>query len=75
MLGYISLLQTQIHNQLPQLGIVPVCYQAKSKSLSRVRLFATPWTVACQAPLSTGILQERTMPWCAAVHGVTKSRT
>ena len=22
------------------------------KSLSRVRLFATPWTVACQAPLS-----------------------
>ena len=21
------------------------------KSLSRVRLFATPWTVACQAPL------------------------
>ena len=23
-----------------------------SQSLSRVRLFATPWTVACQAPLS-----------------------
>ena len=26
--------------------------------LSRVRLFATPWTVACQAPLH-GILQAR----------------
>ena len=24
----------------------------KVKSLSRVQLFATPWTVACQAPLS-----------------------
>ena len=23
-------------------------------SVSRVRLFATPWTVACQAPLSMG---------------------
>ena len=30
--------------------------------LSRVRLFATPWTVACQAPLSVhGILQARTL--------------
>ena len=28
--------------------------------LSRVQLFATPWTVACQAPLSMGILQART---------------
>ena len=27
--------------------------------LSHVRLFATPWTVACQAPLSMGILQAR----------------
>ena len=26
----------------------------KVKSLSRVRLFATPWTVAYQAPLSMG---------------------
>ena len=26
-------------------------------SLSRVQLFATPWTVACQAPLSMGTLQ------------------
>ena len=27
--------------------------------LSCVHLFATPWTVARQAPLSTGILQSR----------------
>ena len=31
--------------------------KVKLKSLSRVRLFATPWTVARQAPLSMGILQ------------------
>ena len=28
--------------------------KVKVKSLSQVRLFATPWTVACQAPLSMG---------------------
>ena len=28
------------------------------KSLSRVRLFATPWTVACQAPLSMGFSRQ-----------------
>ena len=30
-----------------------------------LRLFATPWTVACQAPLSTGILQARILEWVA----------
>ena len=29
------------------------------------QLFATPWTVACQAPLSMGILQARTLEWVA----------
>ena len=29
------------------------------KTLNHVRLFATPWTVACQAPLFSGILQAR----------------
>ena len=29
------------------------------QSLSCVRLFATPWTIACQAPLSMGFLQAR----------------
>ena len=30
---------------------------------SRVQLFVTPWTVACQAPLSMGILQARILEW------------
>ena len=29
------------------------------------RLFATPWTVALQAPLSVGILQIRILEWVA----------
>ena len=32
--------------------------QAKVKSLSCVRLFAAPWTVACQAPLSVGFSRQ-----------------
>ena len=32
---------------------------------SRVRLFATPWTTACQAPLSMGILLTRILEWVA----------
>ena len=31
----------------------------KVKSLSRVRLFATPWTVAHQAPLSMGFSRHK----------------
>ena len=27
-------------------------------SLSHVRLYVTPWTVACQAPLSTGFSRQ-----------------
>ena len=30
---------------------------------SRVQLFVTPWTVACQSPLSMGILQARILEW------------
>ena len=33
--------------------------------LSYVQLFMTPWTVACQAPLSMGILQGRILEWVA----------
>ena len=32
--------------------------KVKVKSLSRVRLFATPWTVALQAPLSMGFSRQ-----------------
>ena len=31
--------------------------------LSHVQLFATPWIVACQAPLYMGILQARILEW------------
>ena len=34
-------------------------------SLSRVRLFVTPWTVAYWAPLSLGILRARILEWFA----------
>ena len=34
---------------------------------SRVWLFATPWTVAHQAPLSMGILQARILEWAACL--------
>ena len=36
------------------------------QSLSRVPLFAMPWTVAHQAPLSMGILQARILE-CVAI--------
>ena len=32
--------------------------KVKVKSLSRIRLFATPWTVAHQAPLSMGFSRQ-----------------
>ena len=40
-------------------------YTGKVKSLSCVRLFVNPWTVARQVPLSMGILQARILEWVA----------
>ena len=34
-----------------------------ASSLSHVQLFVSPWAVACQAPLSMGILQARILQW------------
>ena len=36
-----------------------------TQSFSCVQLFVTPWPVACQAPLSMGILQARILEWVA----------
>ena len=36
-----------------------------AQSLSCVQLFVIPWTIACQAPLSMGILQARILEWVA----------
>ena len=33
--------------------------------LGRIRLFASPWTTALQAPLAYGIFQARTLEWVA----------
>ena len=35
--------------------------------ISRVQLLAVLWTVACQAPLSKGILQVRILEWVAVL--------
>ena len=39
----------QLSNTSWTRGLLPSELKAKVKSLSRVQLFATPWTVACQA--------------------------
>ena len=39
--------------------------KVKVKSLSRVPLFATPWTVAYQAPLSMGFSRQEYWSWVA----------
>ena len=35
-----------------------LCKRKKVKSLSRVQLFVTQWTVACQAPLPMGFSRQ-----------------
>ena len=37
---------------------IPKKVKVKVKSLSRVQLFLTPWTAACQAPLSMGFSRQ-----------------
>ena len=37
---------------------VKTCLKVKVKSLSRVQLFATPWTVTYQIPLSMGFSRQ-----------------
>ena len=43
----------------------PLWQKVKVKSLSHVRLFVSPWTVASQAPLSMGFFQARILEWLA----------
>ena len=44
--------------------IVCVCVSVNVSVLSRVQLFATPWTVACQAPLSMGFPRQEYWSGC-----------
>ena len=49
-------IETIIHEE--HLAECPHLVKVKVKSLSRVRLFATPWTVAHQAPPSMGFSRQ-----------------
>ena len=44
-------------------GGVPLLGAAVVQSLSHVRLFATPWTAAHQAPLSMGLSRQEYWSW------------
>ena len=55
--GLVRELGTQWAMWLPTLTAGPV--------LTQSCLFVTPWTVACQARLSMGILQARILKWVA----------
>ena len=60
LVGLISLCLLVIENMVPSVEL-----SVKVKSLSHVRLSVTPWTVACQAPLSMGFFQARVLEWVA----------
>ena len=47
-----------LNANLPHCRQIPYCLNVNVKLLSRVRLFATPWTVAYQAPLSMGFSRQ-----------------
>ena len=55
-----SILTRTSHGQRSLLGYSPWCHRRVRYNfmtkLRLVRLLGTPWTVACQAPLSMGIL-------------------
>ena len=44
---------------------MPLLEEEEVKLLSRARLFATPWTVACTKLLLHGIFQARVLEWVA----------
>ena len=49
-------------------------WKVKVKLLSRVRLLATPWTAAYQAPLSMGFFQARVLQWGAIAFSTVLSK-
>ena len=54
-----------------------ILYQGKGKVklLSRVRLLATPWTAAHQAPPSMGFFQARVLEWGAIAFSVSVAQS
>ena len=59
--------QDSIINFLKHNGANDISFLFQKRVLSgnHVQLFATPWTLAHQAPLSMGILQARILEWVA----------
>ena len=53
-----SLIYASLMAQLEK-NLLAMQEKVKVKSLSRVQLFATPWTVAYQAPLSMGFSRQQ----------------
>ena len=51
--------QSHYENEEKEVITYMCVYTCVLSHFINVRLFATPWTVACQAPLSMGILQAR----------------
>ena len=62
------------HQGSPSVNLLKSQRKWKSLVLSRVGLFATPWTVAHQAPLSRGIFQARILEWVAIPFSSGSSR-
>ena len=54
-----TMCKLHLTTQLLKTKVYVIQVKEKCYLLSRLWLFVTPWTVACQAPLSMGILQAR----------------
>ena len=50
---YLSLQISRLHSCLDNIVVIAV------ELLGHVPLFATPWTIACQAPLSMGFYRQQ----------------
>ena len=66
--------QGRLLNILQCTGWSYLCVRVLSL-FSRVQPFVTLWTVACQAPLSMGILQARILEWLAMPFSGGSSQT
>ena len=43
--------------------VIKTMWWSEVKLLSHAQLFVTPWTIACQAPLSMGFSRQRILEW------------
>ena len=72
LVDYVFLMCLKVHLSILDINLVSSLYTVDShyllcthaQSLSRVQVFATPWTVACQAPLSTDFPGKNTVEGC-----------